>query len=94
MKLIIAGSRTFTDYQLLCQMLAPERHRITEVLHGGASPRADRARMAASVRRNHHGAGRRLLVALRWAVHRTAHMVQCMRQFGKPVVVIRMEATA
>ena len=36
MKLIIGGSRTFTDYQLLCQTLAPERHRITEVLHGGA----------------------------------------------------------
>jgi hypothetical protein len=36
MKLIIAGSHTFTDYQLLCQTLAPERHRITEVLHGGA----------------------------------------------------------
>ena len=29
MKLIIAGSRTFTDYQFLCQTLAPERHRIT-----------------------------------------------------------------
>ena len=36
MKLIIAGSRTFTDYQLLCQVLAPERHRITQVLTGGA----------------------------------------------------------
>ncbi len=24
MKLIIAGSRTFIDYQLLCQTLAPE----------------------------------------------------------------------
>jgi len=36
MKLIIAGSRTFTDYQFLCQTLAPERNRITEVLHGGA----------------------------------------------------------
>jgi len=36
MKLIITGSRTFTDYQLLCQTLAPERHRITEVIHGGA----------------------------------------------------------
>ncbi len=36
MKRIIAGSRTFTDYQLLCQTLAPERHRITEVIHGGA----------------------------------------------------------
>ena len=32
MKLIIAGSRTFTDYQPLCQALAPERHRITEVI--------------------------------------------------------------
>jgi len=36
MKLIIAGSRSFRDYQLLCQTLEPERHRITEVLHGGA----------------------------------------------------------
>ena len=36
MKLIIAGSRTFTDYQLLCQTLAPERQRITQVLTGGA----------------------------------------------------------
>ena len=35
MKLIVAGSRAFTDYQLLCQTLAPERHRITEVIHGG-----------------------------------------------------------
>jgi hypothetical protein len=36
MKVIIAGSRTFTDYQHLCQTLAPDRHRITEVIHGGA----------------------------------------------------------
>src|SRR5262249_30209738 len=36
MKLIIAGSRRFTDYQLLCHTLAPERHRLTEVIHGGA----------------------------------------------------------
>jgi hypothetical protein len=28
MQLIIAGSRTFTDYQLLCQTLAPERPRM------------------------------------------------------------------
>ena len=36
MKLIIAGSRTFTDYQLLCQTLAPDKSRITQVLTGGA----------------------------------------------------------
>ena len=36
MKLIIAGSRTFTDYQRLCQVLAPDRHRITQVITGGA----------------------------------------------------------
>jgi YspA, cpYpsA-related SLOG family len=36
MKLIIAGSRMFTDYQLRCQTLAPERPRITQVLTGGA----------------------------------------------------------
>jgi hypothetical protein len=37
MKLIIAGSRMFSDYQLLCQTLAPERPRITQVITGGAS---------------------------------------------------------
>jgi hypothetical protein len=36
MKLIIAGAQTFTDYQHLCQALAPDRHRITLVLTGGA----------------------------------------------------------
>jgi hypothetical protein len=36
MKLIITGARTFTDYQMLCQVLAPDRHRITQVLTGGA----------------------------------------------------------
>jgi hypothetical protein len=36
MKLIIAGSRTFTDYQFLCQTLAPDHHRITQVITGGA----------------------------------------------------------
>jgi hypothetical protein len=36
MKLIIAGSHTFTDYPRLCQVLAPDRHRIMQVLTGGA----------------------------------------------------------
>jgi len=36
MQLIIAGSRSFHDYQRLCQTRAPERHRITQVLTGGA----------------------------------------------------------
>ena len=31
-----AGSRTFTDYQLLCQQLASDKHRITQVITGGA----------------------------------------------------------
>ena len=31
MKLIIAGSRTFSDYQRLCQVLAPDRPHITQV---------------------------------------------------------------
>jgi YspA, cpYpsA-related SLOG family len=31
-----AGSRTFTDYQRLCQVLAPDRHRIAQVITGGA----------------------------------------------------------
>ncbi len=29
MKVIIAGSRSFRDYQYLCQVLGQERHRIT-----------------------------------------------------------------
>ena len=36
MKLIIAGSRTFSDYQRLCQVLAPDRPHIARVLTGGA----------------------------------------------------------
>ena len=36
MHLIIAGARTFTDYQFLCQVLTPDRHRIAQVLTGGA----------------------------------------------------------
>ncbi len=117
MKLIIAGSRTFTDYQLLCQALAPERHRITEVIHGGAwgadrlgfrwalkhhirsrcfAADWERFGKAAGVRRNHHMAqAGDVLVAFH--VHNspgTAHMIACMRALGKPVVVIRVEATA
>ena len=36
MKIVIAGSRSFHDYQLLCQTLAPDKSRITQVLTGGA----------------------------------------------------------
>jgi hypothetical protein len=117
MKLIIAGSRTFTDYQLLCQTLAPECPRITQVITGGARGtdqlgyrwawkhairhqlfRADWERFgkSAGVRRNHQmaQAGDMLLAFWDGQSPGTAHMVQCMRQLGKPVVVIRVEATA
>jgi len=117
MKLIIAGSRTFTGYQLLCQVLAPERHRITEVIHGGArgadqlgfrwavrhhvrsrcfAADWERFGKSAGVRRNHQMAqAGDMLVAFH--VNNspgTAHMIACMRALGKPVVVIRVEATA
>ena len=36
MKLIIAGSRTFTDAALLSQVLSSHKHLVSEVLHGGA----------------------------------------------------------
>ena len=117
MKLIVAGSRTFTNYQLLCQVLAPDRHRITQVITGGARGtdqlgyrwawkhavkhqlfRADWERFgkSAGVRRNHQmaQAGDMLLAFWDGQSPGTAHMVQCMRQLGKPVVVIRVEATA
>jgi hypothetical protein len=117
MKLIIAGSRTFTDYQLLCQTLAPEKHCITQVLTGGARG-ADRLGIrwalshsvrltgfpadwerfgkSAGVRRNYQMAQAGDLLIVFWDGQSpgTAHMVQCMRQLGKPVVVIRVEATA
>ena len=117
MKLIVAGSRAFTDYQLLCQTLAPQRHHITELIHGGArgadqlgfrwalrhhvrsrcfAADWERFGKAAGVRRNHHMAqAGDVLVAFH--VHNspgTAHMIACMRALGKPVVVIRVEATA
>src|SRR5262250_1527353 len=117
MQLIIAGSRTFTDYQLLCQTLALERSRITQVLTGGARGadqlgyrwawkhqvkhqlfRADWERFgkAAGVRRNHQmaQAGDLLVVLGHTTSPGTAHLIQCMRALGKPVVLSRVEATA
>ena len=117
MKLIIAGSHSFRDYQLLCQTLAPDKHRITQVIIGGARG-ADRLGIrwalshsvrlrgfpadwerfgkSAGVRRNFQmaQAGDMLLAFWDGQSPGTAHMVQCMRQLGKPVVVIRVEATA
>jgi YspA, cpYpsA-related SLOG family len=117
MKLIVAGSRTFTDYQRLCQVLAPDRHRITQIFTGGARGaellgyrwawkhairhqlfRADWERFgkSAGVRRNYQmaQAGDVLIAFWDGQSSDTAHMVQCMRQLGKPVVVIRVETTA
>jgi hypothetical protein len=117
MKLIIVGSHTFTDYQFLCQTLAPERPRITQVLTGGARGadqlgyrwawkhaithqlfRADWERFgkSAGVRRNHQmaQAGDMLIAFWDGQSTGTAHMVQCMRQLGKPVVVIRVDGPA
>jgi hypothetical protein len=116
MKLIIAGSRTVTDYQLLCQTLAPEKHRITQVIIGGARG-ADRLGIrwalshsvrlkgfpadwqrfgrSAGVRRNYQMAQAGDLLLAFWDGRSagTQHMISCMQQLGKPVVVIRVEAT-
>jgi Domain of unknown function (DUF4326)/YspA, cpYpsA-related SLOG family len=117
MKLIIAGSRTFTDYQRLCQVLAPDRHRIAQVITGGARGadqlgyrwawkhairhqlfRADWECFgkSAGMRRNHQMAqAGDVLVAFH--VNNspgTTHMIACMRQLGKPVVVVRVDAAA
>ena len=51
MKLIIAGSRSFTDYALLASVLGPHRHQISAVIHGGARG-ADRLGFRWAVR--HH----------------------------------------
>src|SRR5262245_50944752 len=117
MKLIIAGSRTFTDYQLLCQTLAPERSRITQVLTGGArgadqlgfrwavrhhvrsrcfAADWERFGKSAGVRRNYQmgQAGDMLLACWDGRYAGTQHMISCMQQLGKPVVVIRTDGQA
>ena len=117
MKVIIAGSRTFTDYQFLCQVLAPDRYRITQVITGGARGadqlgyrwawkhavkhqlfRADWERFgkSAGVRRNYQmaQAGDMLLAFWDGRSAGTQHMISCMQQLGKPVVVIRTDGQA
>ena len=117
MKIVIAGSRNFHDYQLLCQTLAPERPCITQVLTGGArgadqlsfrwalkhhirsrcfAADWERFGKTAGVRRNHQmaQAGDMLLAFWDGRSAGTQHMISCMQQLGKPVVVIRVEATA
>jgi YspA, cpYpsA-related SLOG family len=111
MKVIITGSHSFTDYQCLCQVLAPDRHRITQVLTGGTRGaellgyrwawkhavrhqrfRADWERFGkvAGVRRNHQmaQAGDVLVVFGNQTSPGTAHLIQCMQQLSKPVVII------
>ena len=117
MKLIIAGSRTFTDYQLLCHTLAPDRHRITQVITGGAQGadqlgyrwawkhavrhqcfRADWERFgkSAGMRRNYQmaQAGDMLLAFWDGRSAGTQHMISCMQQLCKPVVIIRTDGQA
>jgi hypothetical protein len=117
MQLIIAGSRSFHDYQHLCQTLAPERPRITQVLTGGARGadqlgyrwawkhqvthqlfRADWERFgtSAGVRRNYQmaQAGDMLLAFWDGRSAGTRHLIGCMQQLGKPVVVIQFDTTA
>ena len=117
MKIVIAGSRSFHDYQLLCQTLAPERHRITQVITGGARGadalgkrwawskqvpwkgfKADWERFgkSAGVRRNYQMAQAGDVLIAFWDGQSpgTRHMITCMQQLGKLVVVIRTDATA
>ena len=117
MRLIIAGSRTFTNYQCLCQTLAPERNRITQVLTGGERGaeqlgyrwawkhairhrlfRADWERFgkSAGVRRNFQmaQAGDVLLAFWDGQSPGTRHLITCMQELGKPVVVIRTDGQA
>ncbi len=117
MKLIITGSRTFTDYPLLCQVLAPDKARIAQVLTGEARGadrlgfrwawkhmvpyqcfRAEWARFgkAAGVRRNHQLAQAGDVLVAFWDGQSpgTAHLIQCMRALGKPVVLVSSDTTA
>jgi hypothetical protein len=117
MKLIIAGSRTFSDYQRLCQVLAPDRQHLTQVITGGARGadqlgyrwawkhairhqlfRADWERFgrSAGIRRNHQMAQAGDVLIAFWDGRSpgTRHMISCMQQLCKPVVVIRTDGQA
>ena len=96
-------------------MLAPERHRITQVLTGGArvptrsgtvgpgetgpwqgfKAEWERFGKSAGMRRNHQMAqAGDVLVALGTTTPGTAHVIQCIRALGKPVVVVSIDTTA
>ena len=117
MRLIIAGSRTFSDYQRLCQVLAPDRHRITQVITGGArgadrlgfrwalkhhvrsrcfAAAWERFGKSAGIRRNQQMAQAGDVLIAFWDGRSpgTRHMISCMQQLGKPVVVIRTDGQA
>jgi Domain of unknown function (DUF4326)/YspA, cpYpsA-related SLOG family len=102
--LIITGARTFNDYQRLCQVLAPDRHRIAQILTGGArgaeqlgyrwawknAVRHQLVRPSAGVRRHHQmaQAGDVLLVLGEHVAPETAYLIRCMQRLGKPVVEV------
>ena len=78
MKVIVAGSRTFQDAALLARVLGQHRHKISELLHGGAAG-ADRLAFRWAVR--HHVRSR--CFAAEWArfgksagLRRNAQMAQ------------------
>ena len=98
-------------------MLAPDRHRIAQVITGGARGadqlgyrwawkhavrhqvfRADWERFgkSAGMRRNHQmaQAGDILLALGDRQAPDTAHLIQCMQELGKPVVVVSVDTTA
>jgi len=117
MNVIVAGSRCFTNYRLLCETLAPNAASVTAVITGGARG-ADqlgetwarthqvpchrfpaewqRLGTAAGYHRNRQMAQAGDILVAFWdgVSNGTAHMIQCMRQLGKPVVVIRTGTTA
>ena len=116
MKLIVAGSRDFTDYQIVCRVLDEHRQQITEIITGGARGadqlgyrwawkhtvrhqrfRAEWERFgkSAGVRRNHQmaQAGDVLVVFWDGQTPGTAHLIQCMQELGKPVVLVSVDTT-
>src|SRR5207247_5041621 len=112
-KLLILNDNEIVTFSTDCTatpVLAPDRHRIAQVLTGGARGadqlgyrwawkhairhqlfRAEWARFgkSAGMRRNHQmaEAGDVLVACWDGQLPGTAHMIQCMEQLGKPVVV-------
>jgi len=115
MKVIIAGSRTCDDKNIVWKALNETKFDITELISGGAigvdrlgEEWAKSKNIPVKVYRPHYGIenpryapllrntdmaknGDALIAIWKDQTRGTAHMIQCMKDLGKPIEVITIE---